>query len=72
MDIKLIPMTRDKRDVKWAKDLFLTAFPRDERPPLFSVLTRGGKRNAVWLKILADGENAGFFYLVTEGDPVYV
>ncbi len=71
MDIKLVPMTQDKQDIKWAEELFLTAFPRDERPP-FYVLTRGVGRNGVWLKILADGENAGFFYLITEGDPVYV
>lgn len=72
MDIKLVPMTRDKQDIKWAKGLLVSAFPPEERPPFFYVMKRGAGKTAVWLKITADGENAGFFYLVTEGDPVYL
>ncbi len=71
MDIKLVPMTRDKMDLAWVKGLFLSAFPPEERPP-FAVLKRGVRRNAEWLKITADGENAGFFYLITGGGLVYV
>jgi len=57
--------------MKWLKGLFLSAFPPEERPP-FAVMKWKAKKNVTWLKILADENDAGFFYLVAENDLIYV
>lgn len=71
MNIKIVAVKNNKQDMKWAKRLYLSAFPSEERAPFFMLKQKNGK-NSVWLKITADGKNAGFFYLITNNDAVYL
>lgn len=67
---ELKPVSSGKDDMKWIKELFISAFPRNERPPFF--VMRKFRNNRTWLKILEDGKNAGFIYLITNKDLVYI
>ena len=70
-DVRLARMGRDRREMKWMKALFISAFPPEERPP-FYVMRRQAKHNVDWWKIL-DGERlAGFFYVLRGGGLAYV
>ncbi len=62
--------TKSKTEMRWAKKLFITAFPAAERPPFFFLKARS--RFADWLKICADGKEVGFFYMVGQNDVLYV
>ena len=72
MEIKLIPVNKKDRDeMRWLRGLFESAFPPEERPP-FGALRRRAKENVDWLLIEADGERAGFFYVLAKGDLYYL
>jgi RimJ/RimL family protein N-acetyltransferase len=69
-EIKLVEMSAERAEMKWVKKLFVSAFPRNERPPFF--IMRWRMKKARWLKIVANGENAGFFYLVENDSRAYL
>lgn len=71
MEIELVRASREGRELRWLKRLFLSAFPREERPPFFIMRWRANG-NVDWWKIRADREDAGFFYVVKHGELVYV
>lgn len=71
MELQLVQIQNDKQEMKWIRRLFVSAFPREERPPFF-MMRRGVKRGSQWWKITADGQNAGFFYVISDTETAYV
>ena len=69
--ITLERVRRDKAEMRWIRTLFLTAFPPEERPP-FWVLRRLAGNGVDWRKIVAEGEDAGFFYILTGEKTAYI
>lgn len=71
MNIELKKVKYEKQEMKWLKHLFVTAFPPEERPPFFIMRWRASV-NVDWWKIIANNEDAGFFYVVKHENLVYV
>lgn len=58
-------------ELRWAKGLFLRAFPPEERPP-FWVMRRRAKAGVDWWKVLDGGKLAGFLYVLANAELAYV
>lgn len=70
MTLKLSKIT--KNDYKAVKKLYLSAFPREERPPFF-MLKSGVKKGSGDFFVAKDGEIfVGFAYIVTHADLAYL
>lgn len=70
MSIKL--EKAEKRDFKLVKPLFISAFPKEERPPFF-MMKRGVKKANGDLLIVRDGEKfVGFAYLMAGKRAAYL
>ena len=71
MDVTLKKGPGGFREKRWLRWLFLSAFPREERPPFFLMRLRA-RRAADWWLIQKDGENAGFFYVLVNEELAYL
>lgn len=69
--ITLERVRQEREEFRWIRPLFRATFPLSERPPFF-LLRRFARRNVDWRKIVADGENAGFFYTLLGEKTAYV
>ncbi len=70
MSIKL--EKAEKRDFKLVKPLFISAFPKEERPPFF-MMKRGVKKANGDLLIARDGEDfVGFAYVIAGENSAYL
>ncbi|MBQ7586222.1 MAG: GNAT family N-acetyltransferase [Desulfovibrionaceae bacterium] len=69
--VKLVLADSNIMRSNWHKDLFISSFPPDERPPYFFLRWRS--LNFVdWWIIKQDSQNVGFFYVIKHKDHVYV
>ena len=71
MDVRLSKMPSGRKERKWVKALFLSAFPPEERPPFFVMRLRA-RQNTDWWLIQSGGKNAGFFYVIRDEDLAYL
>lgn len=71
MDVQLSKETWTRKELRWAKGLFLRAFPPEERPP-FWVMTWRSKQNVDWWKVFADGKLVGFLYILVNKELAYI
>lgn len=69
--VSLRKVRADKQEQARIRKLFLSAFPRVERPPYF-LLKRHAKRNVDWWSIFQDDVWAGFFYVIRDAQNAYV
>ena len=70
MTVTLRPITAS--DIPQAKQLFLTAFPPEERPPFWLFKRKSYLPCSDWLSIIHDDTWIGFFYLITNEDIAYL
>lgn len=71
MNVTLEPFSFGREDKKWLKKLFLSAFPRVERPPFWVFVRMRPPKAALWL-IRADRQKAGFFSVLPGRGLAYV
>lgn len=71
MSIKLKEITKNS-EVRAAKELYRSAFPKEERAPFFLLKKWAKKPSTKWLSIYDDDLWVGFFYLLTRGDLAYL
>ncbi len=72
MKISLKRVNIFSEDVERIKKLYCTAFPDDERAPMFMLLRRSGRKGVDFWSLYADGEWFGFAYAITEDDLTYL
>lgn len=68
----LIRNAVSRTDYQNIKQLFLQAFPKEERPPFFLLKNKAGKGKGTFLVIEEGKEFLGFFHLVVSDDLVYL
>ncbi len=61
-----------KENMSKMKQLYLTAFPAEERAPWLLLKRRAGQGRAEMLAAVEDGSFAGMAYMVTLGDMAYL
>lgn len=59
-------------DYQNIKKLFLSAFPKEERPPFFLLQRKAQKGKGLFLVLEEDSQFLGFFHLVISQDLVYL
>ena len=59
-------------EYKKVKELYLTAFPPEERPPFFLIMSKTGKRDVDFWSIYADERWVGLAYVISQGDLSYL
>ena len=69
--IKLLPADKSVKRGEWMKNLFLTAFPPEERMPYF-LLRLWAKEFVDWWIIYLKDTKVGFFYAIKHQDHVYL
>ena len=62
----------NKREYKLIKRLFISAFPKEERPPFYILSTRAKCGKGDMLIAKDDGEFVGFIYVVSNGELSYL
>ena len=72
MNIQLKLLDKNSADIKKMKQLYITAFPANERAPFFLLKSKAKKDNIDFLGIYNNGKWAGFFYIVSLHDLSYV
>ena len=54
------------------KELYLTAFPPEERPPFSLIISKTGREDVDFWAIYADGRWIGLAYVISHGDLSYL
>lgn len=54
------------------KELYLTAFPPEERPPFFLIMSKTNNEDVDFWAIYADGRWVGLAYVISSGDLSYL
>lgn len=60
------------KDYREISRLYRTAFPADERAPMWLLTMKSGKENIDFWGIYADGEWVGLAYVISEGSASYL
>lgn len=60
------------KDYREISRLYRTAFPADERAPMWFLTMKSGKENVDFWGIYADGEWVGLAYVISEGSASYL
>lgn len=68
----MILQPASREDYRQIKELYLTAFPDDERAPFFLIRLRAMQGRAEMLTAKEGAEFIGFAYVVTDRDMVYL
>lgn len=63
---------KGKKLTEKAKELYLTAFPADERMPFFMLMSRTKKKNVDYFAVTEYGVFRGTVYIVRMNDIVYI
>ena len=71
LEIEFRETKNSAEENSWLKTVLTEAFPKDERPP-FSFLRERMIEHVEWLIIIAEGEKAGFVYLMSDDEQVYL
>lgn len=69
--ITLKLVKNEEQELARIRELFVSAFPVQERPPFFFLKCRA-KQNVDWWNIYQDEIWAGFFYVIKKEDLIYV
>lgn len=72
MKISLKRINFFSKDYKKISRLYRTAFPADERAPMWYMAAKAENENADFWGIYADGEWAGLAYVISEGTASYL
>lgn len=72
MKISLKRINFFSKDYKKISRLYRTAFPADERAPMWYMAVKAEKENADFWGIYADGKWAGLAYVISEGTASYL
>ncbi|WP_283679753.1 GNAT family N-acetyltransferase [Lentilactobacillus sp. Marseille-Q4993] len=72
MTVNLKPIDRHSADFSATKQLYLTAFPKEERIPMWFLLLRSKQDQAEFLGVYDDDIWIGLTYCVTKNDITYV
>ncbi|MCT1578740.1 GNAT family N-acetyltransferase [Oceanobacillus kimchii] len=72
MALRLEKITKDFNDINKLKRLFIKAFPKNERLPLWFLLMKADKDFVDFIGFYDEDDFIGFTYLITNKDLIFV
>ena len=72
MSLRFEKINGKSRDIKKVRRLFISAFPKDERPPFYCMLKGSRKPGNDFLAMYDGDEFIGFTYVISKSDLAYV
>jgi len=69
--MEIIKFTRNSKDKKILKKIFIEAFPKAERPPYYYMVKRASRENVDYLAFYDNDNLVGLSYSIINGDVVY-